>query len=346
MEISFPSQSNVKSAGFFVRDYDMPREWYSQDPSKCWYFDATYLSLRRNRPRTDHFSADQYAAPDNVVLGTDNLSFDFEPGMRLLIGRRSASGNTSVEFSYFGILNRWADQASYTDNNPYGGLESNLIATFFGDAGAGWASLDTFRNAGTQSIEYRSGLHNVELNLQRHFQPWLSSAGRSLVGLRIATLHEDFSFTSYNASAGEVGEYLISTKNTLVGLQMGGDLAWQISPRTALGLWAKGALLFNFSSQESQLINSDLGTGYDLPVNTGDITNGNLASILEVGLSFHWVITKRMEVQAGYEAILLSGLTLATEQFDHTIGLTMARKIDSSGQMLMHGPTIGGMYHW
>jgi hypothetical protein len=44
--------------------------------------------------------------------------------------------------------------------------------------------------------------------------------------------------------------------------------------------------------------------------------------------------------------MFLSGLALAPEQFDHTIGLTLARKIDSSGRLIVHGLSAGGVVSW
>ncbi|MBN1590121.1 MAG: BBP7 family outer membrane beta-barrel protein [Pirellulales bacterium] len=341
-DVSYRPDVEVRQA-----EYRFCPRGFREGQARPWYLHAEFLSLCRSCPRPDHFSADQYAQPDNVVLGTDNLSFDHEPGMRFTLGRRSSGSDMSVEFSYFGILDQWNSTASYTDESPYGGLESNLTATFFSDAGPGTATFDTFRGSGTQAISYTSELHACELNVQRHFEPWISSSGHSLAGLRFVTLDEDFVFTSHDTPTGEVGEYLIATENRLLGLQIGGDLAWQVSPRTALCLWAKVALLLNFSNQNSRLVNSDTGsTGYDLPINTGDVTDGDLASLAELGLSFHFAVTRRIELRAGYEAMLLSGLTLAPEQFDHTIGLTMARKIDSSGQMLVHGASVGGTCRW
>ncbi|MBN2475305.1 MAG: BBP7 family outer membrane beta-barrel protein [Pirellulales bacterium] len=337
---------NPQEPGFRLLPHDSgPTQGLWIQP-ECWYFHTELLSLRRDRPRTDHFSADQYAAPDNVVLGTENLSFNFEPGTQLTLGRSFLGGSASVEFSYFTLLSDWSSAASYTDENPYGGLESNLTATFFSDAGASSAAFDTFRGAGRQTIDYSSALDNWELNFQKHFRPRLRVSASSLVGLRFIKLDEGFAFVSYNINADEVGEYLIATENNLLGFQMGGNLAYEISSRAAVGIQAKGALFVNFSSQNSQLINSDTASGYDLPINTGDITNGDLASVVEVGFFGRFFVTRRIELRIGYDVMLLSGMTLAPEQFDHTIGLTLARKIDSSGRLLAHGVSAGGIVRW
>ena len=309
------------------------------------YFRTEFLLLSRTRPRSVDVTVAQDGAVDTVVLGTNHLSFDAQTGMRFTLGHRFADNNLSFELSYATIFNEWASSASATDDNPSGGLNTDLSANFFTDSGPGAAAFDAFFDSGRQVIDYDSQFQNLELNLFRHFQPWLEHASSILAGFRFIRIAEDFAFTSFDTPTGEIGEYFISTENDLLGFQVGGEFDYAIGSHAFVTLRAKGSLFVNFTNQESRLINSDTGAGADLAINVGDMGEANLASAVELALLGRIPIG-RIELHAGYEVILLSGLALAPEQFDHTIGLTGARITDRSGQIVIHGMTAGATIAW
>jgi hypothetical protein len=102
----------------------------------------------------------QEGVPDTTVLSTSDLDFDFDPAMRVLLGRRLHNG-WAIEASYLGLFD--ADASAYLAAPPQD-PEDDPIALKFPD---GLGTLNLFRDMDRIWVDYSSALHSAELNLVR-----------------------------------------------------------------------------------------------------------------------------------------------------------------------------------
>ena len=97
---------------------------------------------------------------DRTVLSTSDLNFDFDPAMRVLLGRRLHNG-WAIEGSYLGLFD--ADASAYLAAPPQDPEDDPIALTFPGGLG----TLNLFRDMDRIWVDYSSAMHSAELNLVR-----------------------------------------------------------------------------------------------------------------------------------------------------------------------------------
>jgi hypothetical protein len=275
-------------------------------------------------------------APNTVTFGSLNSGFD------------PASGAPSISFPYNTI-------PTTTFNSPVG--HSILLP------------VGGFNRADEQQISYQSDINNFELNLR--FRPrhrpdrlvlypngkWRRECrpGRYfsyLFGVRVMSIDETFdwrsrgSFEVNGAPFSDVSaEYLVRTRNDLVGLQVGADMIYRRCKWSG-GFRGKVGPCINFASQVSRGVTNTAGDPYaTIPLDFGtSASKDDLAFIGEFGIVGTYSVRPNLILRASYDLMWVAGLALASEQIVFQTDPPDA--IDTYGLNFYQGFSLGFEWLW
>ncbi|MBE9099868.1 Lpg1974 family pore-forming outer membrane protein [Vacuolonema iberomarrocanum] len=272
-------------------------------------------------------------------FGTESLGFEFDPGTRLTLNYH-LSPRDSLEITGLGFVNH-SDEDTFTSSIQSPGGEV-LAAAFEPDATDPAAS--NFAQAFQQTLDYSSEATNVELGY-RHTLPRASSGwqGSFLAGLRYFNLDEDLTFRSIDEDpeifpSTSVGRYSIDTDNEAIGIQIGGDLSYQVSSDFEASLRLRTGLLLNSASQESRIRND---IGGSIVTTSGDESETELSPVVEVGAFLNWNVSPDVSLSAGYMLLLLGNMALAPDQFATSNDFGRSLSGLERDSVLFHGPSFG-----
>ncbi|MHB1037146.1 MAG: hypothetical protein ACYC35_20890 [Pirellulales bacterium] len=315
---------------------------------------------------------------NGILQTTDALLFDAEAGLRATVGRYLGRDDMNRdhlwEFTYTG-LNRWDASSSIRGNSfkdtengiTYGNLFTPFQVT--STLSPGTQDLGGFNRADLHQLDYASDFNSYEFNYRvrrrltrdrlvltpdGHWRRQCTPGATPsfFFGVRELSIHESFAFTSRGVITPEVGpssqvsgDYLVTTRNNLVGFQVGGDYIQQ-NCRWSWGVRGKAGPYINFDSQSSHIVNS---APADL-LSTMEIDRylygkgPNPAFVGEVGLLADYQIRPNMTLRAEYDFMWVAGLVLAPEQVDFTLSST-GKPVDS-GYIMYQGATVGVEMTW
>lgn len=295
-----------------------------------WYVGAQALFLNRTRNREIKIVEDQEQSPGpprgqrNALLTTDVLDFDYEWGPQLTLGRRLA-GCRRLEFSYFGLQHWDADATLLAGDVPF----ANLSLPFDSDY------TEDFDGAERVDVHYASELHNAEMNLLFD-RGWLVTP---LIGVRFMNIEEEFDFQSAETN-GDTSNYLIGTRNNLVGLQIGALMERQTSSCFRWYGGVKAGVYGNMAKQNTWL--GDVNNSIVLR----DYSNSeeDVAFIGELDLGLAYQISRCFALNAGYRVMWVEGVALAPEQLDLTTTATSGSGLNDNGGVFYDGGYVGLTY--
>ena len=293
------------------------------------------------------------------VLTSGDLNGGFEPGVRALVGV-SLSDWYRLECSYFRAY-EWSDSAgAYYDASDKSG---NLLSPFsnFGYSEGG-QNLDPvpdgefnpvhgldFNNRAT--ISWSSQLDNVELNLRRRLcmttDRHMCAQTSCLVGLRYIKLNESLNYETESPAFADsnVPVYqnseAVHVNNDLIGPQIGALAQFLVHNRAWIDVSIKGAILFDRAKSN---VVANVYPGGDLA--RADLTAREDATAFlgDLSLEFNYQFAPAWTVRAGYNAMWLSGVALATRNFvsnANTFTNGGLGAVEHDGNVVFHGPNIG-----
>ena len=281
----------------------------------------------------------------DIVLSTENLTFDPQWGYRLVAALQVGAGS-NLEFNYLGGAN-WSSRATYqSDTN---GLFSSL-SNFGLDPFLGFGETD---NAHWHSIAYSSNFNSYELNLRRRWQGRSDRLqGSWLGGLRYFQLTEDFDYKTRSAvpTPGAYMDYSVGTNNSLTGFQIGGDAWLALLPGMHIGSELKAGVFGNHANQITRIYASSIANGLMERTKSDDV-----ALIAEWSFAMTYRINYHWTVRAGYDLLYLDGVALATENFNSgppqlTTQSPVVRDrvpfFNDNGSAFYHGWTFGAEWLW
>jgi hypothetical protein len=302
------------------------------------------------------------------ALSSSDFDTDFDTGFRVLIGV-ALSDWYRLEGSYFGSYS-WEDSASArfqdtdADDDPATeSVEGNLLSPFssFGDI-QGRSGLSTLSQADFDpiagldynefaSINFSSRLDNAELNLRRRLRTiadrHVAAEVSGMLGLRYVQVREDFGYLT-QATAGDVGTQNtvdVQTDNDLFGVQIGGLSQFLVHHRAWIDFEIKGAILFNQanSAVAASFYDVDPDAQVTTPASGAFSSERDRTSFLgELSLQLNYQFAPAWTVRAGYNALWLTGVALATENFSSDVDTLIngPGTVDHDGRVVYHGPNI------
>ena len=268
---------------------------------------------------------------DYPVLGTDNLAFRVEPGIRVQVGSNmnSCSKCTAWEFDYFGIFD-WDATATVQGDNELG---------IFGDLGL---LVNNFTGADEVRLDYSTQLHNIEMNCVKHWGQNCCESLDLLTGFRFAWLGEEFNINSMDDDQGAT-DYNIATENHLYGYQIGARVKGE---RPRLGWEVTGkAGIFGNHAEHDQLISTDFPPP-TFPRPRQSKSGGSLAFIGELSAKMVYRICQDWSLRSGYSVLWIEGVALAPDQLDFTFTPTSGHGLNTNAGLLVHGANVGIEARW
>jgi hypothetical protein len=297
-----------------------------------WYFAGDAVLLHRSTaPRQNltffgTVTTGGQVIPISILMDTETDGFQYEPGMRLTLGRYLGRDNRNRdhlwEFNFLGLFD-WESAAAVTATPGSGNF---LLLAADGN-------VEGFNFAQLHEYSYTSDLNSFELNYKLRFRLSrdrlvLSPEGEwqrectpgwtpsFLGGVRVITVDETFGlgsvgFQPTDGSPPDTARYDIRTNNNLVGLQIGAELLeqhcnWSVGVRTKLGG------LVNFASQES-LLQINVDPPPDFP-EFREASDTQLGFLAELGLVASYHFRPNIALRASYDFLYVQGLALGPQQ--------------------------------
>ncbi len=305
-----------------------------------WYARSEMLALFRNADNGVPFASIGPAGP--VALGTSDFRTEFDAGLRVLIGR--TLGNWyRLEGLWFGSYS-WDSSAAVNnlDANTQAGV-GNLFSPFsaFGNP-AGVVGLDFNEFA---SIRIQSKLNNGELNLRQKLssKPGLYETSL-LIGGRYMDIRERFGYFTQSSVPGaglSSNDVDIQTTNRLIGFQAGMLHQFILQGHAWVDFEMKGGIFDNqVRMNRTYTVVNPAGATTAFP---GTDSQHRTSFVGELSLQLNYRFANAWTFYAGYNAIWVTGVALASENFDTNdsnlvFGPTLVKH---AGEVVYHGPNVG-----
>ena len=290
-------------------------------------------------PSTEAFNSNQFQ--QGISIGPKiSLSYNFD-------------SRYGIEGSYFNIANQSASVTVGPDN-PADWLVMKSPGGF-------WQTQD-FPYQGMTWAE-ATNLYNAEINGRLAVSDWLTL----LTGFRWLQLNDSlqgtltptdrtapdwkttaagllYKINEIPEGANPPGDYppfwTANTENNLFGLQIGAEGKILKVGRFSLAGHLKTGIYDNYATQSAAV-------SIAKAVTTGQATTNQVAFASEAGLTIKYQLIHGLELQAGYEVILLDGIALAPQQIQQTYAAphdVHALGIDSGANVLFQGAICGVCY--
>ncbi|MDY0166922.1 MAG: BBP7 family outer membrane beta-barrel protein [Thermoguttaceae bacterium] len=292
-----------------------------EDPWLTFSADALFLHLNRGTRSAEPLVIAVFE--NETRMTTHDLSFGTEVGPRFAfdIGLDS---HRSIETVYFG-LHQWGSTRDVADENNLS-IPSPLAVT-----------TQDFFMADRMTLDYRSRIHNVEVNYWRRLG---CTNFHLLAGFRYFNLDERFNINSEDDQTG-TSDYRVNARNNLYGAQLGGR--WEAT-RGQLGVdfFGKAGVFGNAAGQRTFMGDLD-NTVVLRDFNT---TGSRTAFIGELGINATWRFTECLAARAGYQLMWVEGVARAPDQLDFTNTLQSGSALVFDQGAFMHGAHVGLEARW
>jgi len=290
-----------------------------------WYFQSDVLFLDRNRPDriVTSFRGEFDMGLPEVASTTKDLSFDFEPGARITVGRNFGP-DRRLEVTYIGFL-EWDDSLLITD-----AADELGSALFFAD---GYDSNELITS---------SELRSVEVNWRLLGSDAPAIAFSALTGFRYLMIDEEFA-SLFRGDGGLREEVRIVTENDLLGWQLGGEVRVRPAPRLRIGAQGKAGLFLNIGDRSHSFAVFDPGAGESFD-GRGSSHDNDLAAALDGSLFATFDVIPGVAIRAGYDVLFVTGIALAPEQYG--IKTIFDGELDDGGSTVYHGPSAAVEVLW
>ena len=315
-----------------------------ESPRGLWYVANEVVALRRDADESRVFAT--LTTPTDDVLNTNDLQFENQAGLRVIVGRELDDW-FALEGSFLGLM-QWDEQKAVRDATANSqATTGNLFSPFTGFGNPATVGLD-FNNLA--SIRLISSLDIAELNVRQRIDtaPSIMRA-TALYGFRYMRIREQFAYRTESLApvpAGTLNSVDVETGNQMYGFQIGGSLEFRVAPRCWLNFEGKAAICDNQADQHTLYTTGPLAQpnapitrfrGEDHTVFAGD---------LSAALEFQF--TPGIVGRIGYQALLIDGLALASENFESNVQvLTLGpAELVHDGSAIYHGPFVGLTVTW
>jgi hypothetical protein len=301
---------------------------YAEDEG-YWDFLTDFVYMQRYSDQDQTLSFDgsrcKNSCPKGAKLNTQNLvsGFGFEPGYHVALSY--VQDMHSLYEAGFLYVWDWSDTKTQVSDS------SSLIGPFHDRS-----FTQAFDGALEMQAYYRSFFYTAELNYERVFSDqrdsFLSLSG--IGGFRFANLSEKFSLTAIQESS--FGEYDISTKNDLIGVQLGFDfhinaiknLHWDLMGKAGVGLNRMSATAFL----------GDQSNTVELRHFNQQNWKSNIFAEASAGAGYRPL--SRLDIHIGYGMLYFCGLALAPNQIDKSSNTTEFH-MSRNGYVIVHGIYAG-----
>jgi hypothetical protein len=361
-DLAYPAETNPEL--FYSRDQATPVQEYlgegtkkgkgcSPCPTVYGYAEALFMQRTNSASNQPILIQQQNGVPTGTVLSTNDLFFDYDPALRIVVGHRLHDG-WGIEGQFFGLFDASASE-SIVITDPA------INITFPGGLG----DANVFGDPDRVRADYSSALYSGELNLVHccgsvcgpskdksekggHFGYFHTRTLEWFVGFRYVNLNEQLRISgerdqvNQDGTIGvESGVYDLSTSNNLFGPQIGARLRrW--NDRWGWEATGKVGLLASDKQQEQYVTDFD---DFDLrPLTTA--SDQDVAFLGELNFTGLYRLNETWNLRAGYSLMWISGVALAPDQLDFSGEIGAGNQVASNGGVFLHGVNLGIEARW
>jgi hypothetical protein len=296
------------------------------------------------------------------MLSSAAMAFQFAGAGNFLFGRQITDW-LQMEGQFTGVMTAsnsasvWDDTANkyYQDPEHLYHVPGNMFSPFSnfgGGDGNGIAGLDYNKYA---EISCSTAFHTAELNFRRRVPVAPELMNMSvLFGIRYAGIPEEFGYYTVSdvtadgqyVQNGSINEVHISTRNEMVGLQIGTMIEFYAQNRWWLDFEIKAGLLSNQSRETSYYRNVNNGVTTTYESSDSDNSLSVLTDLAFTGI-YRW--SPHFTTRLGYHAVWVTNVALAQNNFSTNINLYQYEQntnLNANSSTLYHGPFIGFDLTW
>jgi hypothetical protein len=284
------------------------------DAAPRWTIWAGAIFLQRDNPDGQSLVFDGA----DELLNAGDLEFGTQAGPDLNAIRHGELFD--VDFRYFHVHNMTAHERIF----PPGAVDLNLATPFSVDC----PQLDA---------SYVTNIQSVEVNLRKNLSPNVTV----LAGFRYIALNDNLGheFDIFN-DAFDLFTLRVFGINRLYGAQTGVDANLWTAGRFQLQSALKVGVYGNDARNQIRLrtlgvLDTSIGTREQQTAFVGDWNFTGVFQLTDV-----WAI------RGGYQLLWLSGVALASEQFTLADILSPGIRIDTSGELFLHGALVSLQAGW
>lgn len=240
-------------------------------------------------------------------LGTGALDSDFAAGGRITVGLAFADWYR-LEFSSYSC-DSWSDTVAVQD------------------AGA----------AEFHSLGFSAQLADVQLNLRRRMaiaqNPHYTAEASTILGLRYVRIDDDLNYFSSVGVPATTDQAVVDADNDLFGVQLGFLLQVLARERAWVDFEVKGGIFSNQAEVNSTHTHNGVATPF-----AGTETRTSFMG--DLSLMFNYQFAPAWTFRAGYNAMWLTGLALASANTSADASLPPL-SVHHDGNTVYHGPLLG-----
>jgi len=288
----------------------------------------------------------------NFVLSTDMVAPDtIRGGLAAQVNVQVGPGS-NLEVAYFGLD---ASEGSAVARSASANLFS-FISNFGTLPNGGFDDSD---RSLIHTLDYRSELHNGEINLRRRWsEPAGYFQGSFLTGVRYLDLDEGSRFTAEslnNNTAQNNGprffDYNVATRNSLVGWQVGTDLWYNFLPGIKMGVEFKTGIYNNRSQQNTSIFANSL-PAFGIPEINEYALDNRTAYITQLSPQLVYRLNYSVAFRTSYQVLWIDNVALASGNFNSTPpslflpGSNRLATINNSSDIVYQGFTAGVEFTW
>jgi hypothetical protein len=149
------------------------------------------------------------------------------------------------------------------------------------------------------------------------------------------------------------GYYDIDVENHLLGVQLGTNASWYVGSRTRLRATPKVGIFNNHINQLQRIYNVNgvavVDAGNPFAGQAYDVSNSkdDVSFLAEIDLGLDYRLSRLWSITAGYRAVALTGVALATSQIPGDFAdLDDVRDINNDESLILHGAYAGATFMW
>ena len=303
-----------------------------------FYFAGEVVWLLRNGSNEHTLTFQSNGTPPYFgknVLDTNDLGFQYEPGMRLTLGMM-VTRDTAIEGGYYG-LNDWDARQGVT--GPPGSLAP------YWSLGTGAPNEQGFLGTNRQVATASSSFDSAEIGLRHWFNPNVST----LLGFRYINVADQFQLTGFNSSLGPSpsGIYRTWTNNNLFGAQLGFQYKHDVFVNwLSASVEARSGAFANDADQKNLFFSAATPTTSETN-SQREARETTFAGMGELTFAMTAHVTNYFSLRGGYTFLFLDGIALAPDQLDSSPTAANSRNfIADKGSMTLQGPFVGGEVTW
>ena len=307
---------------------------YVNAQDNVYYFGWEYLKLDRSESgdnsRDFIFSNNGGNNAQGVAISATDLDFSSQDAHRFTVGAHLSDDGRRIEGRFFWLTD-WIGQTAAAGDFSLGTQLRN------NDGGGNVAAIGNLRAITAVQARRTSDLSGFESNY--YTSAYVAENGRwrvnPMFGIRGFMLDEDLNMNMMSAGGAPV-QYTSQAENRLIGLQLGGELGFDIFSALDLALITKGGVAVN--SAKTQInVNNASANNPDAP----DDSETVLSPFAEIGVRTQLTLGDYVTLTAGYEAVMISNVELGGVPND--LFIFGADPVSPNDTVYYHGFNIGGL---